>query len=114
MLPAIYCSPMLLLTLLSNTQYRQGPPSQLLSRNGTNWLAHQCLISHEGMDSAALQMPVAAISILSVDFTMVKAYVAPPSIKMPLKLKRSQSVIAWGIKDQPEVVLIEDMTKDPR
>ena len=79
-----------------------------------NWLLHQCLTSHEGVDSAALQMPIAAISILSGDFTVVKAYVAPPSITMPLKLKRSHSVIAWGLKDQPEVVLVEDMTTHPR
>ena len=66
------------------------------------------------MNSAALQMPIAAISILSGDFTVVKAYVAPPGFQMPLKLKRAHSVIAWGLKDQPEVVLIEDLAKHPR
>ena len=60
-------------------------------------------------------MPVAAISILSGDFTVIKAFVGPQGIKMPSTWKRSQSLISWGLQnDQPEVLLVEDLTKDAR
>lgn len=67
------------------------------------------------MDSAAVQMPVAAICILAGDTTVIKASVSPPGTILPSTWKRSQSIISWGLQnDQPEVLLVEDLTKDTR